>query len=193
MGLQFDTYVFKKQYPNIEEIIKKACEISGLEIIKIKPRISINAYLEGYHDYSYELAFKDFQKNSVEVYTYKNEKDNHISNKERQEMELRVARFEEQKTVNLQNYMGQESTLFDVISLALKELGGVSPYENLKSDIVVNYPTSIEQLKKKQKKHTLKSFLLILLTILLIPIIIPINLLIIIFGILKAPFVKLKK
>lgn len=119
MGLHSDKFIFDNQYPSIEDIIDMASDLSGLEIVKIKPKLSINVYMEGYHDYAYELAFKDSPQNSVEIYTYKNEEDNQLTNKEEQGFADKYTHFKSLKCVNLQNYLGQEHTLFRILSQTL--------------------------------------------------------------------------
>ena len=190
MGLHSDKYIFDNQYPSIEDIIDLASDLSGLEIVKIKPKLSINVYMEGYHDYAYELAFKDFPQNSVEVYTYINDEDNQLTKKEEQEFSDEYTHFKSFKCVNLQNYLGQEHTLFRLLSQTLEEMGGISVNDNLRKKMVVKYPLTIKQLKTIQIKHTIKSYFRIFITILLMPIMILINLLIIVFRMIVRPFKK---
>jgi hypothetical protein len=139
MGLLMNEVSFNGQAPNLNCIVNKITEISGLEI-------SIEDDRDSYRNLNVRLSFSNTPDNQLKISTTVSRIDldphSHSTSYIPRSSASEENEFIDYQTVCLHMYVGQEATLLYIATIALEELGGYSRYP-LSEEMRQQYSTRI--------------------------------------------------
>ena len=205
MALISNEIIFDYPAPKAELIVEEVSKLTGLPVILLEPYCNEAEVDEDdeqdegdeLYEFIHRIAFKDFPDTMFDIYAYIPDAVNDLVAKEKQETGFDAnwpspvhGAYEKKgkQSIHIEGYLGMETTLFHVISEALKSMGGKSKCKKDKKTNKQDFPLTVEQLKQKHKKNKRWNWFVIILQIILLPILLPLALIKAIIGIIKMPF-----